>query len=200
MWNHVKAQPGWQPEQSSSLSGIDDFAGRISTFAEPIGSEAAASDQGAFQRPFLPSPATAAPSIAESAPTVMRISRTVLDPGRAKQALAGMLGLDGLLGCAVVDSTTGLVLARESRDSQHVDMDLAAAACAQVLRAHRQAARSMGLSDHVDEVITSAGPRQQIMRTVARHPDLFLVVLLDKQRTNLALARFQLMEVERGVE
>jgi hypothetical protein len=58
----------------------------------------------------------------------------------------------------------------------------------------------MGLPDQIDEVMTSAGPRQQIMRAVSRHPDLFLVVLLDKQRTNLALARYQLMEIENSLE
>jgi hypothetical protein len=115
-----------------------------------------------------------------------------------------MLGLDGLLGCAVVDATTGLVLARESRsalqpDSHVVDMDLAAASSAQVLRVHRQAARNMGMPEAIEELMTSAGPRQQVIRAVARHPDLFLVALLEKHRTNLALARFQLMEVERAL-
>ena len=129
----------------------------------------------------------------------MRVSRNALDPAAAQRALAGMLALDGLIGCAVVDSTTGLVLARQLRDDAAVDMDLAAAASAQALRAHRQAARSMGLGEQVDEVMTSAGPRQQVMRTVSRHPELFLVALLDKHRTNLALVRFNLMEVERGL-
>jgi len=78
-------------------------------------------------------------------------------------------------------------------------MDLAAAACAQFLRAHRQAARNVGLSEQIDEIITSAGPRQLVIRSVARHPELLLVVLLDKQHTNLALARYQLMELERGL-
>ena len=91
------------------------------------------------------------------------------------------------------------LMARELREDQPVDMDLAAAACAQVLRAHRQAARSMGLSEHTEEVMTSAGARQQVLRTVSHYPELFLVVLLDKQRTNLALARFKLMEVERSL-
>ena len=142
---------------------------------------------------------TLAHAAPEPAPAIMRISRGMLDPARAQLALAGMLAVDGLLGCAVVDSTTGLVLARETRGDASVDMDLSAAACAQMLRTHRQAARSMGLSEHVDEIITSAGPRQQVIRTVSRHPELFLVVLLDKQRTNLALARYQLMELERGL-
>jgi hypothetical protein len=127
------------------------------------------------------------------------VSRGTIDAARAKQALSEMLHLDGLLGCAIVDSTTGLVLAREMRDDLPIDLELAAGACAQVLRAHRQAARSMGLSDQIDEVMTSSGPRQQVMRTISRHPDLFLVALLDKQRTNLALTRYKLMDVERSL-
>jgi hypothetical protein len=65
------------------------------------------------------------------------------------------------------------------------------------MRSHRVAARRMGWSEQIDEVMASAGPRQQVMRCVSSQPDLFLLVLLDKQRTNMALARFQLMEIER---
>ena len=50
-----------------------------------------------------------------------------------------------------------------------------------------------------DEVIVTAGARQQLMRTIASHPDLFLVALLDRQRTNLALARFRLADAERSL-
>ena len=192
LWNHVKEQPGWDPKGDVALTG--DGAGPVRITMLPARSEDASVDS-LFDptEPGLP-----------AAPAAMRVTRDVLDPGRAKRALAGMLGLDGLLGCAVVDGTTGLVLARESRsplqpDSHVVDMDLAAAASAQVLRAHRQAARSMGMPEAIEELMTSAGPRQQVIRAVARHPDLFLVALLEKHRTNLALARFQLMEVERAL-
>ena len=129
----------------------------------------------------------------------MRVSRNALDPSRGREALAGMLTLDGLLGCAIVDATTGLVIARELREDQPVDIDLAAAACAQVLRTHRQAARNMGLPEAIEEIITTAGPRHQFMRPLPRQADLFVVALLDKNRTNLALARFQLIEVERAL-
>jgi hypothetical protein len=57
----------------------------------------------------------------------------------------------------------------------------------------------MGMVEQVDELIISAGSRQQVIRTVSHQPELFLVVLLDKQRTNLALARYQLMELERSL-
>jgi transposase-like protein len=92
-----------------------------------------------------------------------------------------------------------MVLAHETRDEGAFDMELAAASCAQVLRAHRDSARQMGLADAIDEVITTAGARHILIRALQRHADLVLVALLEKHRTNLALARFQLLEVERGL-
>ncbi|CAN5129049.1 hypothetical protein BH11PSE9_BH11PSE9_28500 [soil metagenome] len=182
VWNAVKLQPDWEGAPNPAMSATGEFPIKVADLGEPV--PAASGRTHSVSAPVAPPGGRA---------------RGVLDPSRAKQALAGMLTLDGLLGCAVVDSTTGLVLARELREDQPVDMELAAAACAQMLRAHRQAARNMGLSDHIDEIIISAGARQQVMRTVTSHPDLFLVALLDKQRTNFALARFQLMDVERGL-
>ena len=206
MWNHVKAQPGWEPPPNALLTGAGEFPIKVrdlGEFARTVSTPRAGSDASALfaatTLPGAPAVIPVAPVAPVTAPPVMRISRSTLDPGRARLTLAGMLALEGLLGCAVVDGTTGLALARETLGDASVDMDLAAAASAQLLRSHRQAARSVGLSEQVDEIITSAGPRQQILRTVSRHPDLFLVVLLDKHRTNLALARYQLMELERGL-
>ena len=190
VWNQIKQQPGWQASAYPALEGSSGFPIKVSE----LDSSHARSLVDMQRAGGLP----AAPTTA-AAPSVLRVSRHMLDPQRAKQALTSLLPLEGLIGCALVDATTGLVLAREVREDQPVDMDLAAAASAQVLRAHRQSARAMGLSEQIDEVMTSAGPRHQVMRTVSRHPELFLVALLDKQRSNLALARFQLMEFERGL-
>ena len=182
MWNQVKAQPGWDPITHPPAMGMNAFPIKVGDLGNAPQMPAAA-------------PANDHPAVA----TATHAGRGVLDPSRARHALSAMLALDGLLGCAVVDSTTGLVLARETRADHPVDMDLAAACCSQVLRAHRQAARGMGLPEQIDEVMTSAGPRQQVMRTLSRYPELFLVALLEKHRTNLALVRFHLMEVERGL-
>ena len=57
----------------------------------------------------------------------------------------------------------------------------------------------MGLSEQIDEVMTSAGNRHSVLRLVSRHPDLFLMALLDRNRANLALARYKLMEVDKSL-
>jgi len=177
MWNRVKSQPGWDPAAVSPMLG-HDFPIKVHDIGDASAQPAA--------RPA-----------GHEAPPVLRISRPLLDPTRAREALAPMLTLDGLLGCAVVDGGTGLVVARELREDQPVDIELSAAAAAQVLRTHRQAARNMGLADPVEEIITAAGPRHLILRVLPRQGELFVMALLDKHRTNLALARFQLIEVER---
>ena len=205
MWNQVKAQPGWEPA-NPPLMGMNDFPIKVAELGDSTA-------LGAGPRPEPAGVVTGAGALFTASdtlpgsptPAAVRGTRGALDPAQARRALASMLTLDGLLGCAVVDATTGLVLARETHetreagDARPVDMNLAGAACAQVLRAHRQAARSMGLPEPVDEIMISAGPRQQVIRMLSRYPDLFLAALLDKQRTNLALVRFQLMEIERGL-
>jgi predicted regulator of Ras-like GTPase activity (Roadblock/LC7/MglB family) len=180
VWNEAKLQPGWDPEAVSPMLGTSDFPIKVGDLGVP-GESTAASGLGGAEAEAAVAP------------------RPALDGARGRQALSSLLKLDGLLGCALVDAVSGLVLAHETRDPQSLDMELAAAACAQVLGGHRNAAQSMGLSDPIDEVITTAGGRHVLIRALQRHPDLVLVALLEKNRTNLALARFQLLEVERSL-
>jgi len=178
VWNSVKVQPGWDTAVSPML-GTSDFPIKVGEL-DPKG-------------------APAKPAEAEVAVAGAAANRGVLDAARGKQALASLKKLDGLLGCALVDSATGLVLAHDARDPETIDMERAAAACAQVLASQRDAAQTMGLADPIDEIITTAGARHVLVRSLQRHADLVLVALLEKHRTNLALARFQLLEVERGL-
>ena len=178
VWNSAKIQPGWDSAVSPML-GTGDFPIKVG--------ELDPNAPGAKQ------------TEAEVAAAAATTGRGVLDAARGRQALASLKKLDGLLGCALVDSTTGLVLAHDARDPETLEMERAAAACAQVLASHREAARTMGLADPIDEIITTAGARHVLIRSLQRHADLVLVALLEKHRTNLALARFQLLEVERSL-
>ena len=179
VWNQAKLQPDWNPSGVSHMLGTAEFPIKVGEIGTP-----AAADP----RPAAAATASAAPTIAGDA-----------GAARSRQALSSLLRIDGLIGCALVDASTGLVLAHEVRGEQPVDMELAAASCTQVLRSHRESARQMGLVDPVDEIITTAGARHLLVRALQRHDELFLVALLEKHRTNLALARFQLLEVERAL-
>lgn len=172
IWNRVKTVPTWQPPQAPEENGLDGFQIKVADLPKPD-----------------------APDVVVAAPP----RRHHLAPQAADRAVAAMLGIEGLLGCAVVDAATGFTLARQSREDQPVHLELAAAGSAQVLRAHQQSARSMGLDDEIEEIMTSAGGRHHVLRMVSHHKGLFLFALLDKQRANLALARYKLMEAEQGL-
>ncbi len=192
VWNEAKLQPGWDPSAVSPMLGTNDFpikVGEIGGTAEP----------GARAGGTAPAHSAGLAAATATGASPPQVTASVLDAARGRQALAVLLKLDGLIGCALVDGVSGFVMAHETREDSPLDMELAAAAAAQVLRAHRESARSMGLLDGIDEVITTAGARHVLIRALQRHPDLFVVALLEKHRTNLALARFQLLEVERSL-
>jgi len=99
---------------------------------------------------------------------------------RARDCLVEMLQIDGMLACAVVDASTGTVLARENREDHPVDLDLAAASSAQALRAHRLSAQAMGFAGgQLDELTLRVGHRVMLLRMSPAHAELFLLVLLE---------------------
>ena len=188
-WNRVKSLPGWAAPDAARMLGAQDFPIKVADLGPAVVRSSLI--VGARPDPL---------SVTDTAggAVVMRDARSHLDVEHAKNSLAELLGIDGLLCCAIVDASNGLIVARQ-QPAEDVDVERAAAACAQVLRSHRLAARSMGLPDHVEEVTVGSATRHQLMRALSRHPELFLFVLLNKQRSNLSLARFKLMEVERGL-
>jgi len=178
IWNRVKTEPTWGPPPVAALASVqgpDGFPIKVADLA-----------------------VATAPVPVGNAVTRAPV-RASLDPQRAAHALDGMLQVEGLLGCAVVDLSSGLVIHQRSRDERSIDLDLAAGACTQVLRAHDRHARDMGLADPVQEIMTSTPTRLHLIRSLSRHGGLFLFALLDKQRGNLALARYKLMDAEHAL-
>lgn len=188
-WNHVK--PLTSPD--APLEPIT-LAPPGSAGLEPIHRETHAH----AETPFGPS---TLPPVDWTAQPVVHADfhRPPPHPARATAVLQELMLLDGLIFAALVDVNTGHVIASEGRGP---DIDRAAIAAAEVLNAHRRTLRQMGHwrpSDPVDEVLVTAGSRYHILRTLQAHPDLFILAVLDKLRSNLAMTRFRIMEAQQGL-
>ena len=185
IWARAKDAPPWAPEPTQA----DAFEPPL----PPIHVE--------------PAPAEALPRIrldldgSESASAVTRASPTLdpLDLQRASAVLLDLLLQEGVIGCALVDAGSGLPLVRQVRDSPVLDIDRVAAAATQVLRSHRVAARESGFTEPVEEIMVSAGSRQQLLRLLPERPGLFVCAVIDSRRGNLALTRYKLIEVRRAL-
>lgn len=108
-------------------------------------------------------------------------------------ALDNLLTIDGGMCCALVDANSGMMLGQAGTG---VDLELAAAGNTEVVRAKIKTMNSLKLTDRIEDILITLGKQYHIIRPVAEKPGLFFYVVLDKARSNLALARRKVQDVE----
>jgi hypothetical protein len=108
-------------------------------------------------------------------------------------ALKGLLGVDGALCAALVDANSGMMLGSAGTG---LDLELAAAGNTEVVRAKLRTMKNLGLNDAIEDILITLSKQYHIIRPVQAKPGIFLYVVLDRVRANLALARRACQETE----
>jgi len=111
-------------------------------------------------------------------------------------ALSKIMEIDGALCAAIVDSTSGMMLGSIGTG---VDLELAAAGNTEVVRAKARTLASLNLKDTIEDILITLGRQYHIIRPTASYEGLFIYVVLDRGRANLALARRKVLEAEAQV-
>ena len=109
------------------------------------------------------------------------------------ETLAKMLEIDGAMCSAVVDANCGMLLGKAGSG---LDLDLAAAGNTEVMRAKLKTMKSLGLNDSIEDILITLGKQYHVIRPVVSKPGLFVYLVLDKARANLALARRSAQDAE----
>lgn len=112
--------------------------------------------------------------------------------------LAELMGINGALAAAIVDSASGMTLATVGEMRDGGDLDLAAAGTSEVMRAQQGVLKLLALDDAVEDMLITLGQHYQLIRPLTDDSGtgLFAYLLLDRQQANLALARIKLRDVE----
>ncbi|RYE83126.1 MAG: hypothetical protein EOO75_19735 [Myxococcales bacterium] len=116
-----------------------------------------------------------------------------------KDSLAKLQSIDGFLGAALVDSDSGMTLGVEGGNGQ-LNLEVAAAGNTEVVRAKRKAMTSLNLRDEIEDILLTLGKQYHVIRPLRSRPAVFFYLALDRTRSNLALARLTLADVEKNVE
>jgi predicted regulator of Ras-like GTPase activity (Roadblock/LC7/MglB family) len=111
-----------------------------------------------------------------------------------KQSLEELLTADGAMCAAVVDSNSGMML---GSSGSGLDLEIAAAGNTEVVRSKLKTMRQLGLNDVIDDMLITLGKQYHIIRPVSRKEGVFVYFVLDKSKSNLALARRKAQDVER---
>ncbi len=111
-----------------------------------------------------------------------------------KQSLDELMTIDGAMCVAVVDSTSGMMLGSIGTG---VDLEVAAAGNTEVVRAKNKTMRALGLNDVIEDILLTLGKQYHIIRPSSRKEGVFVYLVLDKARSNLAMARRKVQDVDK---
>ncbi|MFD9209247.1 hypothetical protein ACFVZM_23595 [Streptomyces sioyaensis] len=112
-----------------------------------------------------------------------------------------MSSIEGAVGVALVDYTSGMALAALG-DNQALDLNVAAAGNTDVVRAKMRTMEMLELTGSIEDILITLTSQYHIIRPVTGKSGqgLFLYLVLDRKRANLALARHRLAKVEGELE
>ncbi|MFD8422545.1 hypothetical protein [Streptomyces sp. NPDC059668] len=112
-----------------------------------------------------------------------------------------MTSIEGALGAALVDYTSGMALGTLG-GGRDLDLAVAAAGNTDVIRAKTRTMEHLGLKSDIEDMLITLSNQYHLIRPLKGKDGngLFLYLVLDKAKSNLAMARHQLKRIEAELE
>ncbi|MFV2083653.1 hypothetical protein [Micromonospora sp. LOL_021] len=116
-------------------------------------------------------------------------------------ALKDAMGIEGALGAALVDYSSGMTLGTAG-GSAEMDLAVAAAGNTDVVRAKMRTLEMLKIADGIEDILITLDTQYHLIRPVSSRSGqgLFFYLALSRSRSNLALARHQLRQIEASIE
>lgn len=113
-----------------------------------------------------------------------------------KDSLVALMNIDGAMGCCIVDYESGMVLGQSGGG---VDLDVAAAGNSEVVKAKMRTMKSLGIGGTIKDILITLDEQFHIIRPSATHGGLFVYLVLDSEKSNLAMARRKTQDIEASI-
>jgi hypothetical protein len=113
-------------------------------------------------------------------------------------ALKEAMSIAGAVGVALVDYESGMSLGTLG-GGEWLNLEVAAAGNTEVVRAKLRVMSSLALNDGIEDILITLHRQYHLIRLMEPgkgSPTLFLYLVLDREKANLALARHYLKRIE----
>ena len=117
--------------------------------------------------------------------------------GDIKASLKELLSIDGAVGTCIVDYTSGMILGSAGSG---VDLELAGAGNSEVVKAKMKTMKSLGIEGGIEDILITLDSQFHVIRPTVTNEGLFIYLVLDKAKANLALARRKVQSVEENLK
>jgi len=112
-------------------------------------------------------------------------------------ALKECMTIEGAIGVALVDYTSGMALGTLG-STKELDLTVAAAGNTDVVRAKMRTLDLLKMKDEIEDILITLGSQYHLIRPLRSRggQGLFIYLALQKSRANLAMARHQVRRIE----
>ena len=111
-------------------------------------------------------------------------------------SLQALMQLDGAIAAAIVDANSGMLLGKAGGG---INLEIAAAGNTEVVRAKIKTMRALGLTGGIEDMLITLDNQYHIITLIKAKEGLFDYTVLDKAKSNLAMARYKANEVQAAV-
>ena len=115
-----------------------------------------------------------------------------------QDALDELMDIDGAVGAAVVDYENGMTLGTVG--GRNLDMELAGAGTTEVVRSERNIVHDLGLDERIEDLLVSLKSQYHLVRMCENHEDVFIYLVINRDKGNLGLARRSIDQIDEQLE
>ncbi|MCG8926251.1 hypothetical protein [Lentzea sp. CC55] len=117
-------------------------------------------------------------------------------------AMKEAMSISGAVGVALVDYDSGMSLGTGG-GGDWLNLEIAAAGNTEVVRSKLRVMQTLGLNDTIEDILITLHRQYHLIRLmsgVKARGSLFLYLVLERDQSNLALARHQLKRIENELQ
>jgi predicted regulator of Ras-like GTPase activity (Roadblock/LC7/MglB family) len=115
-----------------------------------------------------------------------------------RESLDTIMDIDGALGAAIVDYQSGMTLGTVG--GGELDMELAGAGNTEVVRAKKSIIDKLQLDENLQDILITLESQYHLIRVFHENENIFTYLALDRDKSNLALARMELEKIDGQLE